>query len=146
MNYNDLIKIAKVYVENDVSISELAKQNNMGKSTLVGYLCGNKKIKLPDELQIAVNKKKNFNWINSKATSGNKGHFSFSKEQIISIAQLTVNEKLTLEEISKYYDVVPATIYNLFNEENLGIELYSEIQKLYAENKVNAANKARNKH
>lgn len=145
MTYSNLINIAETYIKDNISIADLAKQNNMGKSTLVEYLCGKKKIKLPEWLQNEVNQKKNYNWINSKATYGNKGHLSFSKEQINFIAKLAVDQELTLAEISAYYGVAPATIYNLFNEENLGTELYSRVKDLYTNNKVNAIEKARNK-
>lgn len=130
--------LAKRYLVGDISIEELAIENGMSKSTLVGYFNRKKVIKLPLELQWQVDKVKEKRWIESKATYGNKGNFSLTNEEIIVAAKAFVSgDDLALRDIAAFYGVAPATIYNLFIKEILGEELYNEVKLKYERDVLN---------
>lgn len=130
--------LAERYLVGDISIEELAIENGMSKSTLVGYFNRKKAIKLPLELQWQVDKVKEKRWMESKATYGNKGNFSLTNEEIVAAAKAFVSgDYLALRDIAAFYGVAPATIYNLFSKEMLGEELYNEVKLKYEENVLN---------
>ena len=138
MTKQKLIELANYYINNDISIEELARLNNTSKTTLIRYFSGNASVYLPKELQEKVDAKKNKNWLESKATYGNQGNISFSKEELVKIANCLVENNYTLREIATIKNVSHATLYNLLNEENLGKELYIKLQNVYKINKENA--------
>ena len=133
MQKSDLIRIANYYVQNDISIADLAKMNGISKTTLIRLFKGNGTVYLPQNLQQQVDLKKSKNWIDGKTTYGNKGNISISKDKLISIANTIVGGDFTIREVASAFNLNPTTLYNLLNEENLGSELYGKLQKLYIE-------------
>lgn len=137
MTIGQLKVIAHEYLEEDISIKDLAARHGMSKTTLIRYFNGEQLIILPLELQLLIDKKKKQNWIEGKSTSGNLGHKTLTTEQIQRIAKIAIENNLTLRELAKEVNVNYSTIYELFTIENLGIDLYKQILNLYNENKVN---------
>lgn len=138
MTQEKLNLMAKRYLIGDISIEELAIENGISKSTLVGYFNRNKDIKLPLKIQNQIDEMKKKRWLESKATYGNKGNFSLAKEEIIAAAKAFVSgDSLALKDIAAFYGVAAATIYNLFTKEMLGEELYNEVKLKYEENVLN---------
>lgn len=132
MTLKRLKDIAEEYLNGKISLKSLAANNDLSKTTLVRYLNGSKIVKLPSDIQDEVNAMKEKRWMESKSTSGNKGKFSLSNEEIISLAKKYVEgEELDLRDVAAFNGVTAATIYNLFNEENLGEELYLKVLEKY---------------
>lgn len=127
-----LKNIAQEYLKGDISLANLAAKYNLSKTTLIRYLNEEKEIKLPKDIQDKVNLMKAKRWKESKSTNGNKGKFSLTKDEIIDLAKKYImGEELDLRDIAAFNGVAPATIYNLFNEENLGEELYLKVLEKY---------------
>ena len=145
MTKQKLIELANYYINNDISLEELAHLNNTSKKTIIRYFSGNASVYLPKELQEMVDAKKSKNWLDSKATYGNQGKISISKEELVKIAECLIENNYTLREIATTKNVSPTTIYNLLNEENIGKELYIKVQSVYRENKENAFNEVNKK-
>lgn len=137
MTIGELKVITNEYLNENISIKDLAHRHNISKTTLIRYFNGEQLIVLPANLQILIDQKKQQNWIEGKSTSGNLGHKILTKEQIQSIAQIAINNSLSLRELAKEVNVSYSTIYELFTIENLGIDLYQQILYLYSENKTN---------
>lgn len=137
MTIGQLKVIAHEYLEEDISIKDLAARHGMSKTTLIRYFNGEQLIVLPLELQLLIDKKKKQNWIEGKSTSGNLGHKTLTTKQIQRIAKIAIENNLSLRELAKEVNVNYSTIYELFTIENLGIDLYKQILNLYNENKVN---------
>ena len=127
-----LKNIAQEYLKGDISLANLAAKYNLSKTTLIRYLNEEKEIKLPKDIQDKVNLMKAKRWKESKSTNGNKGKFSLTKDEIIDLAKKYImGKELDLRDIAAFNGVAPATIYNLFNEENLGEELYLKVLEKY---------------
>lgn len=133
-----LEEIARKYCKDKTPLSKLALEYGVSKSTLVRYFNGANKIKLSDDLQQEVDKVKEENWIESKATRGNLGHKSLTDEEIVDLAIKMVESGLVLEDLVTKNGPTKSTIYNLFTQSTLGEELYKKIVSQYEENKSNA--------
>ena len=135
MQRSAIIDMANYYVNNDITMDDLAAKYNVSKATVVRSFKGITGSLLPSDLQAKVDAKKLKNWTEGKATHGNKGHITMSKERLVSIAHSLINGDYTLEEMAKSIGRPQSTLYNLLNEENLGKELYAEIVNLYNNHK-----------
>lgn len=132
MTHELLEKIAKEYLENDISIKDLASNYHISRTKLIELFKGNKEIRLSEEMQEKINERKKTRWLESKSTCGNKGNYALSKEEIITFAKAYVQEgDLALREIAAINKVSVGTIYNNFTQENLGEELYSQVIDKY---------------
>ena len=145
MTRDELISLAKYYIEYDISLAKLAEMHGMTKITLIRYFQGKCKVTLPSDLQDAVDSKKSKNWIDGKSTYGNRGNVSFTKEQLISIANLIIDEGYTLTEVAKAKNVSAATLHNLLIPQNIGEELYLKLKATYRENKAEKFKSSRKK-
>ena len=135
MQRSAIIDMANYYVNNDVSMDDLAAKYNVSKTTVIRSFKGVTGLRLPSDLQAKVDAKKLKNWTEGKATNGNKGHITISKEKLISIANNLISGDYTLEEMAKSIGRPQSTLYNLLNEENLGKELYARLVSLYKNHK-----------
>ena len=132
MTHELLEKMAKEYLENDISIKDLASNYHISRTKLIELFKGNKEIRLSEEMQEKINERKKERWLESKATSGNKGKFLLTKEQLRLAAQAYVEgDNLALKEVAAINKVSVGTIYNNFTQENLGEELYSQVIDKY---------------
>ena len=139
MEHEKLKQIAIEYLENDISINDLAKKHGMSKTTLIRYFNGERKtLRLNKDLQILIDEERKKRFLSSKSTYGNKGYLSLTKDEIISLANYYVeNDDINLEELALFKDVSKETIYNNFTLENLGEELYNAVLKKYELNHKN---------
>ena len=139
MEHQKLKQIAIEYLENDISINDLAKKHGMSKTTLIRYFNGERKtLRLNKNLQILIDEERKKRFLSSKYTYGNKGYFSLTKDEIISLANYYVeNDDINLEELALFKDVSKGTIYNNFTLENLGEELYNAVLEKYELNHKN---------
>ena len=137
MTIGELTTIANEYLNEDISIRELASRHGLSKTTLIRYFNGQQLIVLPSYLQEKVDDKKKQNWKEGKSTSGNLGHTLLTKEELQKMARLAVDNNLSLRELSKTTNINYSTLYESFTIENLGIDLYQELLSLYSENKKN---------
>ena len=135
--------IALEYLENDISIKDLASKYHFSKSTLVKYFNGQMQIKLGKFLQEKVNAKKARRFIESKSTYGNQGNTVLSRDEIIYYANFYVDNDYTYDEMvkainNKGVSITKGTLSNSFTIENLGVELYNKVQQKILINKANA--------
>lgn len=135
MTIGELTVIANEYLNEDISIRELAFRHGLSKTTLIRYFNGQQLIILPMVLQKQVDEKKKQNWIEGKSTSGNLGHTLLTKEELQNMARVAIDNSLSLRELSSMFDIGSSTLYESFTIENLGIDLYKELLSLYSENK-----------
>lgn len=125
------VRVAITYLNEDVSMQVLAERFKVSKPTIVRSL---KSDKLPLCIRKAVEETKKNRWIEGKNTSGNLGHTKLSSEQVQRLATRMVEEELTLADLVTEGGPSASTIYNAFNEENLGSELYQKVVNQYAIN------------
>ena len=139
MEHEKLKQIAIEYLENDISINDLAKKHGMSKTTLIRYFNGERKtLRLNKNLQILIDEERKKRFLSSKSTYGNKDYFSLTKDEIISLANYYVeNDDINLEELALFKDFSKGTIYNNFTLENLGEELYNAVLEKYELNHKN---------
>ena len=137
MTEEKLIEIAEYYIENKVSINELAQKFKFSKATIVRYFNKEKLIRLPFYLQVEVDKLKRQNWIDGKSTSGNMGNKKFNDKQLVYLAQIYSTGDYTLRELATPFEVSPATLYNNFTQEVLGEKLYLKVKEIYEKNREN---------
>ena len=135
--------MALEYLENEISIKDLASKYHMGKSTIIGYFNGQKQIKLSKRLQNCINEKKNKRFLESKSTYGNQGNTILTKEQIVKYADIYVNNDFTFEEIVKSLNenginLTIGTLSNYFSKDNLGEQLYNQVKAKIDINKKEA--------
>ena len=140
-----LKKIAIEYCREGTPLSKLAKKYGVGKTTLVRYFKGEGSFCLSDELQEQVDKKKRQNWEEGKTTRGNLDHTILSKEQAQSLASIMVEKQLTLRDLLVEGGPSISTLYNSFNETNLGTELYKKVLDTYEKNKQQAVDDLKDK-
>lgn len=133
-----LREVAEKYCTEHTPLSKLAKEYGVGKTTLVRYFNGQGKFMLDEELQARVDVVKQQNWVDGKATCGN---LKFTDEEIITLANFMVDNKLTLAELGSIIGVEGSTIYSLFVKDKLGESLYNKVIMQYQANKSNAFNK-----
>ena len=138
-----LKQIALEYLQNDISIKDLAAKYGMSKPSLVQYFKGNRTIKLPQHLQEQIDDVKAKRFIDSKSTYGNQDKTILTKEQIVNCANTYVYGNYTFEEIVKSLsdqgiNITVGTLSNYFTIDNLGEELYSLVRNKVAENKAHA--------
>ena len=138
-----LEQIALEYLEYDIAIKDLASKYNMGKSTLVKYFNGNKQIRLRKSLQEKINEKKARRFMESKSTLGNQGNTILTCDEIVQYANIYVNNDFTFDEIIKSINnrgvsITKGTLSNYFTLENLGEELYNQVQAKIHLHKMNA--------
>ena len=131
----ELEEMANYYINNDISIKELARMHGVPKTEVVRLFKGEKDIVLPADLQEQVNAKKEKKWIDGKSTCGRKGHITMSKDQLIAVANKLVDGDYTLDEIAASLGRSKTTLYDLLNEENIGKELYTKVNNLYQNHK-----------
>ena len=127
----DLEEMANYYINNDVSIKELARMHGVSKTTVVRLFQGKLTPSLPIDLQQQVDAKKEKNWYDGKSTYGNQGHISVSKEQLVLIAQQLILGDFTIKEMAEHYNMNQSTLYSLLNKENIGEELYAKLTDTY---------------
>ena len=137
MTEEELIQIARYYVDTKTPISKLAKKFGVSKSSIVEHFNRNRQVQLPFKLQKEVDAVKKQNWIDGKSTSGNLGNKKLTDDQIIMLAKLYSMGSFTLLELAKPFNISPATLYNNFTEEILGTDLYKSVKDKYEENKEN---------
>ena len=139
------------YTNSSCTIEELALRSGVSKTTLVRYF-SKYKDQLSPELQAAFDDAKNRKWLAAKSTSGNSGHKKYSDNDIINAAKAMVDGGLTLRDLKNGdSDASLSTLYDRFNEETLGRELYAKVVGQYAENidnrnrRMSISNALRNK-
>ncbi len=135
MERSQIIAMANYYVNHNVSMDTLASMFHTSKTIVVRAFKGENGLRLPTDLQAQVDAKKLKNWTEGKATNGNKGHLTISKEKLVNIANSLIAGDYTLEEMAQSLGRPQSTLYNLLNEENLGKELYNQISNLYKRHK-----------
>ena len=136
MTVGELTRIANEYLEETISLKELSSRHGISKTTLIRYFNRQQLIVLPTDLQAKVDAKKEKNWIDGKSTSGNLGHTTATKEQIQTMAQMAIDNNLSLRELADIVNISYVTLYSFFTIENLGVDLYQQVLSLYSENKV----------
>lgn len=136
MTVGELTKIANEYLNETISLRDLSARYGMSKTTLIRYFNRQQLIVLPYDLQMKVDAKKEKNWIDGKSTSGNLGHTIATKEQIQAMAQMAVENNLSLRDLANLVNINYGTLYSFFTIENLGIDLYQQVLSLYSENKI----------
>lgn len=137
---NDVLeKIAIEYLNNNISIKDLAASHGISKTTLIRYFNGETNgVHLNMELQTQIDEERKRRFLASKSTSGNKGKFILSKDEIVFFANYYVqNDDVVLEDLAKLRNVSPATFYNAFVADNLGEELYNAVLEKYKLNHKN---------
>ena len=143
MTNDELEKIAIEYLNNNISIKDLAASHGISKTTLIR--CFNREtngVHLNMELQTQIDEERKRRFLASKSTSGNKGKFILSKDEIVYFANYYVqNDDVVLEDLAKLRNVSPATFYNAFVVDNLGEELYNAVLEKYELNHKNAFKK-----
>ncbi len=135
MTIGELTNIANEYLNENISLRELSSRHGISKSSLVRYFNRQQLIVLPYNLQMKVDAKKEKNWIDGKSTSGNLGYKTATKEEIQAMANMAIENNLSLRELSNVVNVSYTTLYSFFTVENLGVELYQQVLNLYSENK-----------
>lgn len=135
-----LNEIAAKYCKEKTPLSKLAKEYGVSKTTLVRYFKGEGSIKLDPTIQEKVDLVKQTNWIEGKSTSGNLGNTILTDNEVIALANLMVEQGLTLEQLVNEGTPIKSTLYGLFTRERLGDELYQKILNQYEINKKNAFN------
>lgn len=133
MTNDELEKIAIEYLNNNISIKDLAASHGISKTTLIRYFNGELNgVHLNMELQTQIDEERKRRFLASKSTSGNKGKFILSKDEIVFFANYYVqNDDVVLEDLAKLRNVSPATFYNAFVTDNLGEELYNAVLEKY---------------
>lgn len=132
-----LKEIALTYIDPncDYTMTELAKQNGISRTTLVRYFSGKGPTKLDPELQEKVNQEKHDRWLAGKSTNGNLGHKKYSDKEIVDAATKMVEDGLTLRDLaSSANDPSIGTLFGRFDEETLGEELYQKVTGQYEQN------------
>lgn len=143
MTHEKLIKIANEYLENKISLGDLAANHGLSKTTLIRYFNGENVIVLPSDVQEKIDDVRKRRFIESKSTSGNKGHFSLSVSQIKKLATEYISgDELSLRDVAAFNKVNPATIYNLFTKDILGDELYNAVKSKYEKMRLSRSKKA----
>lgn len=140
MTNDELEKIAIEYLNNNISIKDLAASHGISKTTLIRYFNRETNdVHLNMELQTQIDEERKRRFLASKSTSGNKGKFILSKDEIVFFANYYVqNDDVVLEDLANLRNVSPATFYNAFVVDNLGEELYNAVSKKYESNHKNA--------
>lgn len=128
MTEEALMKMALYYIANDISIADLAKKYRFDKSVVTKYLEGMHGIKLPSKIQELVNAKMAENWAAGKATSGNKGKTKLDKKQVLKAANSYLKGEKSLEKIANELGVSRGTLYNMFNPDMVGIDVYEALR------------------
>lgn len=143
MTNDELEKIAKEYLNNNISIKDLAASHGISKTTLIRCFNGETNgVHLNMELQTQIDEERKRRFSASKSTSGNKGKFILSKDEIVSLALYYVqNDDINLDTLANLKQVSKGTIYNNFTLENLGEELYNAVLEKYELNHKNAFKK-----
>ena len=143
MTNDELEKIAKEYLNNNISIKDLAVSHGISKTTLIRYFNGEAyDVHLNMKLQTQVDEERKRRFLASKSTSGHKGKLILSKDEIVYFANYYVqNDDVTLEDLAKLRNVSPATFYNAFVADNLGEELYNAVLEKYELNHKSAFKK-----
>lgn len=139
MTHEELQKIAIEYLNNNISINDLALKYGISKTTLIRYFNGDvKTIRLNKDLQLLINEERKKRFLSSKSTCGNKGCFILKKDEIVSLALYYVqNDDINLDTLANLKKVSKGTIYNNFTLENLGEELYNAVLEKYELNHKN---------
>lgn len=143
MTNDELEKIAIEYLNNNISIKDLAASHGISKTTLIRCFNGETNgVHLNMELQTQIDEERKRRFLASKSTSGNKGKFILSKDEIVSLALYYVqNDDINLDTLANLKQVSKGTIYNNFTLENLGEELYNAVLEKYELNHKNAFKK-----
>lgn len=143
MTNDELEKIAIEYLNNNISIKDLAASHGISKTTLIRCFNGETNgVHLNMELQTQIDEERKRRFLASKSTSGNKGKFILSKDEIVSLALYYVqNDDINLDTLANLKQVSKGTIYNNFTLENLGKELYNAVLEKYELNHKNAFKK-----
>lgn len=136
----ELEKIAIEYLNNNISIKDLAVSHGISKTTLIRCFNGETNgVHLNMELQTQIDEERKKRFLSSKSTKGNKEKFAISQEEIILLANYYIqNDDVNLEAISNLKKVSRATIYNSFTPHNLGEDLYNAVLEKYKLNHKNA--------
>lgn len=130
----ELENIAIEYINSDWTISDLANSAGISKTTLIRYFSGKAKVKLSPELQAALNEVKIKKWLDGKSTNGNQGHKKYTDEEMIEVAKKMVEKGLTLRDLDLESNASLATLYERFNKDTLGEDLYEKVVGQYVEN------------
>lgn len=140
MTNDELEKIAIEYLNNNISIKDLAASHGISKTTLIRCFNGETNgVHLNMELQTQIDEERKKRFLSSKSTKGNKEKFAISQEEIILLANYYIqNDDVNLEAISNLKKVSKATIYNSFTPHNLGEDLYNVVLEKYKLNHKNA--------
>ena len=136
MRFVDLVEAANRYLEEEISLNDLASEYGVSKTTLIRYFGGEYPIKLPIDLQQKINERRKQRFIESKSTKGNEGHYVLDDKRVIYIAKYYVNNECTLDDLSVMFKVNKATIYNSFTENRLGKDLYKMVTNKYNNRKL----------
>lgn len=140
MTNDELEKIAIEYLNNNISIKDLAASHGISKTMLIRCFNGKTNgVHLNMELQTQIDEERKKRFLSSKSTKGNKEKFAISQEEIILLANYYIqNDDVNLEAISNLKKVSKATIYNSFTPHNLGEDLYNAVLEKYKLNHKNA--------
>ena len=135
MDKDRLIEEAKIYVENDKTIEETAKDLGISKRTLQLHL---KKIKEFDkELDKLVisKKKKNIIMGNIKGGKIGKATPSYTKEEVNSIAREIISKHFTYEEASIHFGIPKSTIFEMMHSKYMDPSLSIKLEMVSLSNR-----------
>ena len=135
MRFLDLVEAANRYLEEEISLNDLASEYGVSRTTLTRYFNGEYPLKLPTDLQQRIADRKRQRFIESKSTKGNEGHYVLDDKRVIYIAEYYVNNECTLDDLSIMFNANKANIYNSFTEERLGKDLYKMVIDKYNTNR-----------
>lgn len=125
MTKNQLIKIGLYYVNNNLSLEELAKKTGFSEAVIARYFNREREIKLPDEYQKLVDAKKKSNWIEGKTTYGNDNKQKLNNKQKKQAAYQLLTQQKTLTQLANELGVSRTTLYKHINTpEILGETVY----------------------
>ena len=134
---NDRInEYAKYYVENNVTIKDVADNFDVSKSTVQK---GFRELKdINPELLERVNQKRESNQVSGRVKGGNIGKrtVSFTKELANEIAKEMCNKQLTYEEASEIYDIASSTLYEMMHSEYIEEQYKIKLASVAKANKI----------
>ena len=132
---NRYIEEAKIYVENDKTVEETAKDLGISKRTFQLHL---KKIKeLDPELDklVITKKKKNILTGNIKGGQIGKATPSYTKEEVNDIAREIISKHLTYEEASIQFGIPKSTIFEMMHSKYIEPELSIKLEVVAISNR-----------
>lgn len=136
MDENKIIEEANVYLSNDKTIKETAKDLNISKRTLQLHL---KKLEIIDEnlYKLVLNKKAS-NQKDGRIKGGKVGKrgATYTEKEAINIAKTMVEKQLTYQEASLMFDIPTSTIYDIVHSDYIDLDTKLKLDLVSSANRV----------